>query len=108
MIVNVLKLDGELRTAGIPVDGVGFNGDGSCRIDYQASATPGQIQQGAAILAAHVPTLTQTQQLQTLGFDRLTIALALKLTTNPLTPTQAQWAQAVINNAATRVQGIVQ
>ncbi len=40
-----------LRAAGIPIDGVGWNGDGSMRIDYMASATPTQIAAGNALVA---------------------------------------------------------
>lgn len=61
---DVGRLDRALRAAGIPIDGVGdttggipqpgwhivTRGDGVVlRIDYQASATPAQIQQGDAI-----------------------------------------------------------
>lgn len=49
MAINVAKLHMELVTAGIPIDGVSIDG----RIDYKVNATPAQITQGNAILAAH-------------------------------------------------------
>ncbi len=61
--VNVTKLDGELRTAGIPIDGVA-DLDGAkahVRIDFQPSATAAQRTQAAQILATHDPTDTAQQ-----------------------------------------------
>lgn len=65
MAVNIEKLEIELRAAGIPI--IGVRGTGNCtaappficdgaEIEYDPSATPGQITQGQAILAAHDST----------------------------------------------------
>ncbi len=48
---NLLRLDVAIRAAGIPIDGVSGT-QGSVRVDYQTSATPAQITQGDAIVAA--------------------------------------------------------
>lgn len=51
MLINIVKLDVELKAAGIPIYGCASDG----RIDFLPSATPAQLQQAAAILAAHDP-----------------------------------------------------
>ena len=53
-IINNTKLDKELRSAAIPINGVGTNTDGTTRIDFN-NATQAQRDQAAAILAAHDP-----------------------------------------------------
>src|SRR5260221_12792501 len=61
--VNITKLDGELRAAGIPIDGVS-DLDGTkahVRLDFQPSATAAQRTQAAQILAAQDPTDTAQQ-----------------------------------------------
>lgn len=61
--VNVTKLDGELRAAGIPIDGVA-DIDGTkahVRIDFQATATDVQKDQAAQIVAAHNPVDTDQE-----------------------------------------------
>jgi hypothetical protein len=50
-VQTTLRLDAAIRAAGIPIDGVSGS-LGSVRVDYQAAATPAQITQGAAIVAA--------------------------------------------------------
>lgn len=46
------RLDGTLRAAAVPIDGVAIVSDGVARVDYQAAATPQQRAQGEAIVAA--------------------------------------------------------
>lgn len=48
-IYNAKKLDGQLKAAGIPIDGVSSSG----RIDYKPEATTEQRATGTEILAAH-------------------------------------------------------
>lgn len=52
-MINVNKLDRELRLAGIPIDGVS---DGEpTRIDFRPEATEVQRRRAQEILGAHVP-----------------------------------------------------
>jgi hypothetical protein len=47
-------LDRDLRNAGIPIVGIAWSA-GNVRVDYGDEATPAQMAQGEAIVAAHVP-----------------------------------------------------
>ena len=77
MSVNVGKLDRELRAAGIPIDGVGVNPDGSARVDFRAEATQAQRDQAATIVAAHDPAPTPEDRLDRALGGRVLAALAL-------------------------------
>lgn len=99
MIVNVLKLDAELKAAGIPIHGVSSSG----RIDYKDEATQAQRDQGAAILAAHNAAPTEEQRLDRLGLPmRLVAALAIRASDRwtGLSTARKNRVMAVINNAA--------
>lgn len=49
--IALIRLDTELRAAGIPINGVSGT-MGSATVDYAAEATPAQITQGNSIVAA--------------------------------------------------------
>lgn len=50
-MINVQKIDNELRSAGIPIDGCSSDG----RIDFKKEATVAQIELAKQILAVHNP-----------------------------------------------------
>lgn len=45
-------LDARIRAAGIPIEGVADNGDGTYRVDFTAGATPAQKSAAAGIVSA--------------------------------------------------------
>lgn len=49
---NAARLDETLRNAGVPIDGVSGGSAETIRVDYSATATPEQVAQGKAIVAA--------------------------------------------------------
>jgi len=51
--INVLDLDQKIRNAGIPIDGIGRNSDGSPRVDFHISTTEQQKVQALIIAAAY-------------------------------------------------------
>lgn len=53
-MINATKLDGELRAAGIPIDGVGLT-DGVVRVDYKPEATQQQKDLAVTIIQNHDP-----------------------------------------------------
>lgn len=48
----IATLDARLRAAGIPIEGVADNGDGTYRVDFAAGATPAQQSDAAQVAAA--------------------------------------------------------
>lgn len=73
MTVDKTKLDMELKAAGIPIEGVGGNLDGSIRIDFQPEATQEQRTLAEEILAAHDPT--PDPESDTLVIDKIVQAI---------------------------------
>lgn len=58
-MTTVSVLHNQLTTAGIPIEGVADNGDGTYRVDYMTAATPAQKTQAAGIVAAFNATAEQ-------------------------------------------------
>lgn len=58
-MTTVSVLHSQLTTAGIPIEGVSDNGDGTYRVDYMTAATPAQKTQAAGIVAAFNATAEQ-------------------------------------------------
>lgn len=54
-MINIQKLDHELKQAEIPIHGVGFKKDGSVRIDFKDEATKAQKTEAQTILENHNP-----------------------------------------------------
>lgn len=106
MTFNSDKLDGELKSAGIPIDGVGSNPDGSPRVDFSASATDAQKLQAQSIVNTHDPTLTPVQRAEGRWVPRLALAALVvraSASFSSLTATQKAKVQGVIDNAATNL-----
>lgn len=68
MMINKTKLDMELKSAGVPIEGVGSNLDGTIRIDFMPEATEAQRILAEEILAAHDPA--PEPEPATIVFDR--------------------------------------
>lgn len=99
---NTEKLDGELRGAGLPIEGC----DATGRIAWRASATASDRERGAAIVAAHDPLPTRAQRLRRagLGLDAL---LALRATPTEwarLTVEERAWVDARLEPVAVRAR----
>lgn len=78
MLVNVTKLDKELKAAGIPIDGVGKT-NGEIRIDFKPDATQAQRKAALELLAAHDPRDYEVEsQQKALGEFRALTVLANK------------------------------
>ena len=87
MPINVAKLDAELKSAGIPIDGCSSNG----RVDFRPEATEAQRLQAEAIVAAHNPADTRQQRFAKLGVTELFVADFLERRKGVLAPA---WAKA--------------
>lgn len=59
MLINVEKLDGELRAASIPIEGCDSNG----QISFSNNATDEQRERAKLVLAAHDPAQTREQSI---------------------------------------------
>lgn len=113
---RLLKLDQEVRAAGIPIDGVSGTGEISpdgqlaegVRIDFREDATPTQRTQAISIMAAHTPGMPIRDYAQAIAsYIRVWVLVHKTLDdiaqTLPLTPTGAQ----VSSNLQQQVAAVV-
>ena len=89
-MINVAKLDQELRTAGVPIHGCDSEGE----VSFADEATTAQRKKAAKIVADHDPTDTREQRHQKNGISPLLAAVILLLGDSNPPPEARQIVQA--------------
>ncbi len=103
-MIDAPRLHNELRAAGIPIDGLCHNSDGTVRIDFQPSATPDQKTKADEIVDRHDKTDPPDRKLQEKGYGRLQAATLLVLAEAVGGPKAPDGAKALVLDHARDLQ----